>query len=306
MSLINPELPKKIRENLRKGKGISDLRVKVFQETVRIVKNGGYDFEGKFIKIDNENVIENSVLFDAPPKNRKKGEYDTKFIVIQGDTLEVTELIVKAGLNPAALNMANSYVPGGGVIGGAGAQEENIFRRTNLFLSLYQFSEEYAKYVGIKNNEKQYPMNPTTGGAYSPNITVFRASEQKGYELLKEPFKVSIISVAAINGPNLRRDENGKYWISDSQVPIEKEKIRTILRIGANFKHDSLVLGAWGCGAFETPPEHMAKLFKEVFEEEEFKTVFKLVAFAILNNSNSWSFHNPEGNLYPFFKVFNE
>ncbi len=150
MSLINPELPKKIRENLRKGKGISDLRVEVFQETVRIVKNGGYDFEGKFIKIDNENVIEGSVLFDAPPKNRKKGEYDTKFIVIQGDTLEVIELIVKAGLNPAALNMTNSYVPGGGVIGGAGAQEENIFRRTNLFLSLYQFSEEYAKYVGIK------------------------------------------------------------------------------------------------------------------------------------------------------------
>ena len=63
---------------------------------------------------------------------------------------------------------------------------------------------------------------------------------------------------------------------------------------------DSIVLGAFGCGAFQNPPKHIARLFHEVIDEEEFKDKYKLIAFAILEDHNS-----PRGgNLQPFIEEF--
>lgn len=63
---------------------------------------------------------------------------------------------------------------------------------------------------------------------------------------------------------------------------------------------DSIVLDAFGCGAFQNPPKHIARLFHEVIDEEEFKDKYKLIAFAILEDHNS-----PRGgNLQPFIEEF--
>ena len=75
------------------------------------------------------------------------------------------------------------------------------------------------------------------------------------------------------------------------------------LRIGLKQSHDSLVLGAWGCGAFCNPPEHMAVLFKETLEEPEFKDKYREVVFSIIDDHNARRPHNPEGNLLPFVRV---
>ena len=66
------------------------------------------------------------------------------------------------------------------------------------------------------------------------------------------------------------------------------------------------VLSAFGCGAFQNPPHHVARLFKEVFFEDEFRNRFRLVVFAIMDDHNSWREHNPEGNLLPFLREFEE
>ena len=88
------------------------------------------------------------------------------------------------------------------------------------------------------------------------------------------------------------------------EADITLDKIRTIFRIGmANF-HDSLVLSALGCGAFANPPAHIAKLFHQVIEEDEFRNVFKLIDFAILDGYRTGLRHNPEGNLKPFQMEF--
>jgi uncharacterized protein (TIGR02452 family) len=96
------------------------------------------------------------------------------------------------------------------------------------------------------------------------------------------------------------------YYLSDEQIEPTKEKIRTILRIAGKYSHDSLVLGAFGCGAFANPPNHIATLFKEVFLENEFSGTFKYVVFSIFEDHNSSLEHNPYGNVLPFFEVFNE
>ncbi len=293
------DLSKIIREKIEKREPLYELRIEIFKETVKIVQKGGYSLNGKFIKIDNTEVVEEAILYDAPLKNTKKCTEKTKISVIEADCLEVAELLIKARLNPAVLNMANRINPGGGVIKGAGAQEENLFRRTNLFLSMYQFAD-YAEEYGIKKNEKQYPLNKESGGVYSPNITVFRSSEHNGYELLSKPFKIAVISVPAVRWPS-QVCKNGKCRIVGDNIKTTKNKIRTILRIGLERGHNSLVLSAFGCGAFNNPPEHMAELFKEVFEEDEFKNCFKLITFAIINRSDG----RAGKNVYPFFKVFN-
>ena len=288
-----------------KVSGFRELRAEIFKQTVEIVQKGYYFVDGEKISISNDNVAEETIFYHKPEKlNGKNNNIKTRFSVIEADTIETGELLKKAGYNVCVLNMANRQNPGGGVLGGAGAQEENIFRRTNIFMSMYQF-REYADQYGIKRSDESYPLNRNTGGVYSKDITVFRGSESNGYCLLKNPFKLSFVSVPAINRPDLVPDGN-KYKLNPRFVEPTKEKIRTILRISGKAGHDALVLSALGCGAFRNPPEHVARLFKEVFMEPEFKNRFKIVVFAILENHNSWGHHNPEGNVLPFVKEFDD
>lgn len=94
--------------------------------------------------------------------------------------------------------------------------------------------------------------------------------------------------------------------------------------------HDSIVLGALGCGAFKNPAEHVAVLFREVRHalggqhphtrtrtlshvsytvrvqviNVEFRHKFRVVAFAIFEDGNSVSEINPRGNGRPFADAF--
>ncbi|MCR5827243.1 MAG: TIGR02452 family protein [Bacteroidales bacterium] len=201
------------------------------------------------------------------------------------------------------LNLADLYTPGGLVEYGSGTQEENLCRRSNLVLSLYQFSDSrICQYpdMCLRQHEDQYPMDERYGGIYSGIVTFFRGPESTGSQLEEKPYNIPVISVAALNGPRIGSDRK----MLPKEAGITLEKMRTIFRIGqANF-HDSLVLSALGCGAFSNPPAHIAKLFHQVIEEDEFKDRFKLIDFAILDGYRTGLHHNPEGNLKPFQKEF--
>jgi uncharacterized protein (TIGR02452 family) len=283
---------------------VKQLRKEIFRQTLEFVERGYYALNNKKIKINNSNTIKNTYFYDEPPKITKQinQDFKTKFSVVDADCIETAELLDKAGYNVCTLNMANRQKPGGGVFKGAGAQEENIFRRTNIHISLFQFVDDAYKF-GIKRRKESYPLNRNTGGIYSADVAVFRGAEENGYCLRKKPFYTSFVSVPAINRPKLEF-ENGEYHITKELIKPTKEKIRTILRIAYNHNHDCVVLGAFGCGAFQNPPNHVAKLFKEVFREKEFKNRFKIIVFAILDDHNNRQKHNPEGNILPFLKEF--
>ena len=117
---------------------------------------------------------------------------------------------------------------------------------------------------------------------------------------MSNPREMSFISVAGINHPELDKDGLIANWLVDGV----KNKMRTIFRIGLQHGHDSLVLGALGCGAFANPPHHIARLFHEVMEELEFVNKYKLIVFAILDDHNSHKGHNPKGNYLPFLEEF--
>lgn len=281
---------------------IRTMRAEVFMHTVNVVKQGYYDTgSGERIEIpDDSELIRNTRFYkEEIPLVDSNRRFATEISVENIDCLLAAKRLQDEGFNVVVLNMASRQNPGGGVYGGAGAQEENLFRRSNLFRSMFQFAP-YASQYGVHKSSCQYPLDRNFGGVYTPNALVFRDTEDNGYKLLGTPYCVSFIAVPAINRPEL--DADG--MIAESLVEPVKNKMRTIFRIGFLHGHDALVLGALGCGAFRNPPRHVARLFHEILEEPEFKNIYRKIVFAILDDHNAYKEHNPEGNFKPFTEEF--
>lgn len=295
---------KQFKTASRNKSGFRELRAEIFRQTVEVVQQGEYASGWNLVSLDTVSTAKETCFYKKPCSLEPvKSSHPTKFNVIEADCLETAQLLKNAGYNVCLLNMASRQNPGGGVVGGSGAQEENIFRRSNLFQSLYQFVDYSHQYNVKRDPENSYPLDRNSGGIYSKKVSIIRGSENNGYCFLQNPFEISIVSVPAINSPELKTFR-GEQYIADALIEPSKEKIRTILRICGEFNHDCLVLSAFGCGAFKNPPHHMAKLFKDVFNEAEFKDRFKLIVFAILDDHNTWKDHNPEGNILPFLREF--
>lgn len=282
---------------------LKELRSKVFQHTVAIVKNGYYVTEtNKEVSLEGQDEMVDNTQFYC--EEFRVDDFrpiceQTNVSVIKEDYLTEGMKLKVEGYNPVVVSVANRYTPGGGAYSGAGAQEETIFRRTNICLSLYQFAE-FAELYGLKKSQSQYPLDLNYGGIYTPSAMIFREGLQRGFRLMENPVKMSFISVAAISRPEFTVD----CMLAESLVETVKNKIRTILRIVISHGHDALVTEAFGCSSFRNPPKHIARLFHEILGESEFKNKIKHISFAITEDHNSFRRHNPEGNFKPFFDEF--
>ncbi|MCQ2192727.1 MAG: TIGR02452 family protein [Paludibacteraceae bacterium] len=281
---------------------IRRLRFSVWESTIEFVQKGSYLANRKEVKLDlTEDVEGNSLFYDQEvhiPSSAPRFE-STQVRVIVEDSLNAAHKMVGEGKEPCVLNMANRQNPGGGVRNGASAQEEDLFRRSDYFRFLYRYQQDNAKDFGIETDKKHsYPLDRNFGGVYSDSVTVFRSDEKNGYALLSQPYKVSMVAVAAINSPEV---VDGR--ISPELVLPTINKIRTILRIAYLNGHQHLVLSAFGCGAFRNPPSHMAELFKQVLQEDEFNHRFVEIVFAILKRNDKTY---EKGNYECFKEVFGE
>ena len=287
------------------GKAESDthmlhaLRKQVYEYTVQGAMQGSYEI----IKTDPETNAKQikTVSLALDPDIAKKTKmyryeqqpaiqkrYDkTEYKVLSQDCLATAKAFVEQNEGKVAvLNLASRKNPGGGVYGGAGAQEEYCFRCSDYFRSLYQY-KDYGPDYGVERSGESYPMDRNFGGVYSPNVTIFRGTEAEGYPFLEKPWKVNFIAVAGINNPDTMTGKDGRKWMTPPMVAITRNKLRTILNIAIDNEVDILVLGAIGCGAFHNPPHHVAHLFKEIFAEPAYAHAFKKVVFAIKKDHNS-------------------
>ena len=229
----------------------------------------------------------------------------------------------KAGYNPVILNLANQESPAAAKGKGSegGTQEENLFKRSTYYLSLWpnknknkQHTPSYGYDDIWKNEEKEskentdensdkkrkknkkknkkkkgkgskevymYPMHDKYGGIYSKNVYVFRGSESSGYAMLPLDQRC-VLSFIAVAA----RVHYSMGPLTKNEIEAYKNKIQTIYRIAYENGHDALVLGALGCGIFNNPPGDVAKIFYDVLMEE-FNGCFARVTFAILWDHNS-------------------
>lgn len=186
--------------------------------------------------------------------------------VVNSDSVSALTEWYKVG-KTAVLNMASYKRPGGGVINGARAQEECLFRCSNLG---HVISTDFYP---LQDNELLW----TKDAVFFKDVN---------YAYMKD-VSVDVITIAAINLNGL-----GKFQITKYEE-LTKDKIRLMLSMAIKNNIDNIILGAWGCGVFGNEPDKMAKMFKDVLEEG-YK--FNNVIFAIIND------HNSVGNNYNEFK----
>lgn len=179
--------------------------------------------------------------------------------VINEDTFEAASKYVSVG-NVVILNMASCYTAGGGVKKGAMAQEEELFRRSNYFVSL---------------TDKFYPLN-IGDTIYTPKVTVIK---DKNYNMLSVPFSVSAIAAAALRKPELTT--KGKYYEEEYEAMVII--INNIFKVAYANNHEILILGALGCGAYGNPPAEVVQIFNNCLQK--YWGCFRKIVFAVYSRS---------------------
>ncbi|KAI8848251.1 hypothetical protein BC829DRAFT_394439 [Chytridium lagenaria] len=101
-----------------------------------------------------------------------------------------------------------------------------------------------------------------------------------------------------------RNTANRDIRMSQKAARAYAKKIEFVLKVAISEGRRILVLGALGCGAHGTPPKHAAEIYRDVLAVVDPRgECFDLIAFAILEDQNSFKNHNPEGNIAPFADV---
>ncbi|UQA62812.1 TIGR02452 family protein [Polyangium aurulentum] len=168
-----------------------------------------------------------------------------------------------------ALNFASAKNPGGGFIGGAKAQEEDLARCSALYTCQIGQQKYYDE------NRATQSMLYTDHIIYSPDVPFFRDDQ---LDLLEQPFVVSIITAPAPNaGEAARKGEGEAARVRE----VLQSRARKVLAVAAAHGHRCLVLGAWGCGVFRNDPREVAEAFALGLADGAFAGAFDRVVFAI-------------------------
>lgn len=196
------------------------------------------------------------------PTKYGKDKETSHIRVLYQDTLESASNYP----NSLVLNMACEYFPKDGIIVDGSTQEESLHMRSDYSLTL---------------SRDLYPLHPNEL-IYSPCVHVIKDPQ---YRRLSQPFTVSLVACSAIRRPKL---ENMKYSRDDRSLMVNK--IRAIFKLAALYHHPSLILGAFGCGAFGHQPDEVAEIFTEIITDFQYQ--FTDIVFSILGKNNYRTFHH--------------
>lgn len=174
---------------------------------------------------------------------------------------------------PLALNFANGIEPGGGFLRGARAQEEVLCRSSALYVIL----QGDPMYDAHRERELA---DSSAWAIVSRDVPVFRTDAGTA---LDAPWTLSFITCAAPYAPDVGQPESGD---------LLRERIHRVLEIARAYGFTSLVLGAWGCGAFGNDPFRTAADFRSALIGP-FSGAFETVVFAITDWSAERRFLGP-------------
>lgn len=222
-------------------------------------------------------------VFKLPPLEKK----EKGVIEIRNETTirAALRMVVEEGKkNVCALNFANAFHPGGGVLHSANAQEESICRSSALYYSLIQKNDFYEYHKEIDTNIASNYL------IFSPDCPTWKIDN---LEVLDHPFLVSYVTSAAVHNFNAQSREEIKM--------IHDERIKAILCCAICNGVKNIILGAFGCGAFRNSPEDVSQSFKHWLIDENLKDYFESISFSIIERRSGGLFSR---NIDIFAKTF--
>lgn len=246
------------------------------------------------LKNGTELAAQSSRVYLEGFRSRKQTKQHKAEIIVEENTTFAAARKHLARGKTAVLNFANPETPGGGVQNGAMAQEECLCRSSNLYtcLTANSFPDYYQYHRELHNHFYSDRL------IYTEGVTVFKDDSDIPNMLEeKDWFQVDIITCAA---PYIAKR---RYTNRTALKGLFKGRIQNIFEVAIEHDIETLILGAFGCGAFKNPPDVVAKAFKEVIEENSYKERFTKIVFAIKSTVNSNPFE-PCPNIMAFEREF--
>ncbi len=269
------------------------------KDTLRIVDERGYiSPSGKRVDLTDRlrRAIDGTVLYRPAELERLVADHASAARAPSAPMqLEVTsESTSQAGArlvaverlpHVLALNFASAKNPGGGFLGGAKAQEEDLARCSALYTC------QLTQRAYYDANRACGSMLYTDHMIYSPDVPFFR---DDGLALLDDPFDLSVLTAPAPNAGEYLRGRGRDRPLPAGRAPAGaaaalaealESRARMVLSVARAKQHRVLVLGAWGCGVFRNDPTFVADVFGRHLASPAFAGEFDRVVFAIYDRS---------------------
>lgn len=186
------------------------------------------------------------------------------------------------GKKIAVLNFANAFHAGGGVTSGASAQEECLCRTSTLYPLIYRRTLRDTFY---KHHKDLNTPKASDSLIYTEGVVICKTDCDYPERMPKEDWPtVDVITMAA---PDLRVTSNihapiiskGTFMNDAELFGYHVKRALHMLTVAAAKKADILVLGAFGCGAFQNNPDVVANAYKTALSV--FPKVFEHIEFAV-------------------------
>lgn len=221
-------------------------------------------------KIEIEKAIKNTITYNPNFVSKKNKSCQMSISLVD---LTSTEAVIKYSGKEhgkvALLNFASYTHPGGGYIVGSHAQEEILCEHSYLYNVLSSFKDSFYKWNNKFKNNSLY----LNRALYSPDILF---SEVDTINVKAGSVYCDVITCAS---PNKKAAQNNKKYKKEDNTEALEERIKFILDIAKDNNVDTLILGAFGCGAFGQDPKEVANIFKRYLSTTH--KCFKKVIFAI-------------------------
>ncbi len=240
-------------------------RINVFNDTMKLCKNNSRLKESVRSSVASQRVYPEG---EDIIRVTETTEYDKDANIIVSKKRSFEAAGAYVGQRVALLNFASATNPGGGVQKGSSAQEECLCRCSTLYPCISDGAVRgifHSKHRAmLKSGEMDALYNDDC--VYTPGVVVFKTDTSMP-EVMPENewYAVDVITCAA---PNLREKPSNSMNPESGYKPIkiknsELRKLHAkragrILDIAKAHGDEVVILGAFGCGAFQNPPEIVA------------------------------------------------